>query len=187
MHHAFPHDIEPYQAHAESDSLEEFVARFPNPFFLFARSRLWDATFLKARSVQDSGTVVLQGHDYETQGGLVLVSGVKKRQDIQTPSSGIILGRATDNDIVVPVASVSSIHARMSPPATQSGSWTITDLESSNHTFLNDAKIQPHSAMPVADGDFLRFGGNLLCWFITASRFHTMLRDPADLAHHTDP
>ncbi|MEL6759963.1 MAG: FHA domain-containing protein [Myxococcota bacterium] len=187
MHHAFPHDIEPYGEIAGARDEAAFVADFPHPFLLFARSRLWDATFLRARNIDSSGgTVVVTNPTYDTEGGLALVSGIKKRQDVESSSSGVVLGRATGNDIVVPVASVSSIHANLNPPAA-GGSWTITDLESSNSTFLNDAKITAYNPMPLANGDYLRFGGNLLCWFITSARFYQLLGSPEQLAQHTDP
>ncbi|MEM6533500.1 MAG: FHA domain-containing protein [Myxococcota bacterium] len=187
MYHAFPHDIEPYGDIGRQQGRDGFVAQFPHPFLLFSRSRLWDATFLKARSIDSSGgTVVVRNPTYDTEGGLALVSGIKKRQDVESPGAGIVLGRATNNDIVVPVASVSSIHANFNAPANE-GSWTITDLESSNSTFLNDAKITAYSPMPVADGDYLRFGGNLLCWFITSPRFFDLLMDEDLLRQHTDP
>ncbi|MEO0814359.1 MAG: FHA domain-containing protein [Myxococcota bacterium] len=188
MQHAFPHDIDPYGAYAESAGRDGFIAQYPHPFLLFARSRLWDATFLKARNIDSSGgTVVVKNPTYDTEGGLALVSGIKKRNDVESTQKGIVLGRATNNDIVVPVASVSSIHANFNAPAQGGGAWTVTDLESSNSTFLNDAKISAYNPMPVADGDYLRFGGNLLCWFITAPRFYELLTHPAELKNHTDP
>ncbi|MEM6731483.1 MAG: FHA domain-containing protein [Myxococcota bacterium] len=187
MHQAFPHDIEPYGVYAKQSGRDGFLAQYQNPFLLFARSRLWDATFLKARNINSSGgTVVVKNPTYDTEGGLALVSFIKKRTDVEASGDGVVLGRATNNDIVVPVASVSSIHANFNPPA-QGGAWTITDLESSNSTFLNDAKITAYSPMPVADGDYLRFGGNLLCWFITAPRFYDLLMSPDELRKHTDP
>lgn len=187
MKHAFPTDVEPLAEIAVTQGRSAFVERFAHPFLLFTRSRLWDATFLKARQLDSSfATRVVNNPNPNADGGLVLVSGIKKREGSTNAGTGIVLGRALHCDIVLPVASVSSAHASFNPPEKE-GAWTLADLESSNCTFINDARIAPYNPMPVSDGDYLRFGSNLLCWFLTSTHFCDLLLDETLMLQHTDP
>ncbi len=60
---------------------------------------------------------------------------------------------------------VSRLHARL----TQSGEhWTIEDLDSTNHTFINHKRIPPKTPTPLNDGDEVRLGRVVLHFKITA-------------------
>ena len=50
---------------------------------------------------------------------------------------------------------VSRQHARISHT---DGQWTITDLNSTNYTHVDGAKIEPSVPVPIKDGTRLRFG-----------------------------
>lgn len=67
----------------------------------------------------------------------------------------VILGRMESCDIVLPDASVSRRHARLE---TQKGNWVITDLNSSNGTFVNGVRIKSAALSP---GDSLKLGATL--------------------------
>ena len=62
------------------------------------------------------------------------------------------IGRSEDNDIHIPHPSVSSQHARIS---LQDGTWKVTNLLSSNGTFVNGERV---TRRDLNDGDELRFG-----------------------------
>jgi type VI secretion system FHA domain protein len=67
------------------------------------------------------------------------------------------VGRSTENDIPLPdnEKRVSSKHARLDR---QGGSLQITDLGSTNGTFVNGRKIDPNSGVEVKDGDKISIG-----------------------------
>jgi pSer/pThr/pTyr-binding forkhead associated (FHA) protein len=50
---------------------------------------------------------------------------------------------------------VSRQHARLNQNA---GQWTVTDLNSTNYTRVDGAKIEPNVATPLKDGMRLQFG-----------------------------
>jgi DNA repair exonuclease SbcCD ATPase subunit len=64
----------------------------------------------------------------------------------------ILVGRDAKVGVSTRNPSVSRTHARIE---FQSGGWTVTDLGSSNHCYVNDEKVD---TSPVAVGDTLRFG-----------------------------
>jgi FHA domain/von Willebrand factor type A domain len=65
----------------------------------------------------------------------------------------ISLGRGEDNDIVIPHASVSRVHARL---ARRNGAFELTDLNSTNGSYVNGAPVS--GTVPVANGSEVRFG-----------------------------
>ncbi|MEZ5324758.1 MAG: FHA domain-containing protein [Verrucomicrobiales bacterium] len=65
----------------------------------------------------------------------------------------VSIGRGPDNDIVLPDGSSSGNHAILK--RTANGDFSVTDLGSTNHTHVNDKKIQ---ALDLLDGDVVMFG-----------------------------
>ncbi len=92
------------------------------------------------------------------------------------------LGRATDNDVVVDDNTVSRHHARLERSVTP-GEWTVTDLGSSNGTFVNGLRI--NSRTKVRAGDRIQLGS---CSVVLADHDpladvligHTQLADDAN-------
>jgi len=89
--------------------------------------------------VSKATVTVLSGAD----AGLMLAVGRR----------GVILGRATDADLVVDDVAVSRHHARIAPAP--DGSFFVEDLCSANGTFVGDRRI---SCAPLASGDRLQLG-----------------------------
>lgn len=75
----------------------------------------------------------------------------------QTPYTvapeGVFIGRSAEADLFLPADSVSRRHARIEE---KDGRWIVTDLGSSNGTFVNGHRIA--EATPLADGDTVMFG-----------------------------
>jgi len=63
------------------------------------------------------------------------------------------IGRLADNDVVLPDPNVSRVHARISR---RGDSYFITDLKSTNGTFLNEERIMD---VRLSDEDVIRLGG----------------------------
>lgn len=69
------------------------------------------------------------------------------------PGSIKTMGRAPRADFIVDRPLVSRLHCRLT--LSESGELLLEDLDSTNGTFLNDARV---TKTPVADGDRLRLG-----------------------------
>ena len=69
----------------------------------------------------------------------------------------ITLGRADNADILVGDPAISTIHAHFLLKG-QKGLARVQDVGSSNGTFLNLERLQPHRPVEVFSGDCLRFG-----------------------------
>jgi pSer/pThr/pTyr-binding forkhead associated (FHA) protein len=64
------------------------------------------------------------------------------------------VGRSGDNVVALPDAFVSSRHARLTQA---NGRWYLTDLDSTNGTFVNGARAG-QAAEQIKDGDVIQFG-----------------------------
>lgn len=71
--------------------------------------------------------------------------------------SWVTVGRARNNDIVLPVPSISKLHAYFSRPH-EGGPWTVTDSGSRNGTAVNGAAIAPQQAIEIRSGDLITLG-----------------------------
>ena len=65
----------------------------------------------------------------------------------------VSLGRGEDNDIVIPHASVSRMHARL---LKRNGAYELTDLNSTNGSFVDDRQIRGSTV--VSNGSQVRLG-----------------------------
>ncbi|XWS28455.1 hypothetical protein CRYUN_Cryun25bG0070500 [Craigia yunnanensis] len=78
-------------------------------------------------------------------------------------SSELTVGRLPDKaDVVIPVATVSGIHARIQK---KGGNLLVRDLDSTNGTFINDQRLRPGVVAKVPPGSFLIFGDIHLAMF----------------------
>ena len=68
--------------------------------------------------------------------------------------SNTSIGRVEGNTVVIPDAFVSSRHARL---AQTNGRWYLTDLGSTNGTFVNGQRLGQNAEL-VKDGDIIQFG-----------------------------
>lgn len=78
-------------------------------------------------------------------------------------SSEKLVGRVPEKaDLVIPVATVSALHARIE---SKDGTLFITDLDSTNGTFINEQRVLPGATAPVPPGSLLTFGDTNLATF----------------------
>ena len=89
--------------------------------------------------------------------------------EVDLPRDGAVFGRALENELPVMADSVSGIHGQI---RWTGGRWVLTDLGSTNGTFVNGNRVQQ---APLSNGDMVQFG------FIAAQfRVVPSLVKPAD-------
>ncbi len=77
---------------------------------------------------------------------------------VQSPvvrQASVTLGRSVDNDLVLDEVSISRHHARLT---FEDGHTLIEDLGSSNGTFIDSMRLEPHQAYRMETGQSLQFG-----------------------------
>ncbi|KAF7831562.1 smad/FHA domain protein [Senna tora] len=78
-------------------------------------------------------------------------------------SSDVTVGRVPEKaDLVIPVATVSGVHARIQK---KEGNLLVTDLDSTNGTFIDDKKLRPGVVSTVSPGSCITFGDIHLAMF----------------------
>lgn len=87
---------------------------------------------------------------------LGILAGPRIGEEIAIPSPVVHIGSGSQNDVVIPDDSVSKAHAQLE---FVDGSWRITDLESTNGTFVEGVRLAPHVPTPLFYGHSVRFGG----------------------------
>ncbi len=95
---------------------------------------------------------------------LVVIGGGIPGAMIRLSSGGTRLGRAADNTLQLPDVSISRYHAFLG--VDEEGQVRLSDLGSTNGTFINEKRIPEHTPIRIDDGDRLQFGANVLFKFI---------------------
>jgi len=93
---------------------------------------------------------------------LVVEQGVWAGRELQPSGSRVTIGRSGQpgpEHIVLPEPEASRRHLRLERGPT---GWTVTDLGSTNGTFLNGRRLRPHEPHPLRTGDRLAMGGAVL-------------------------
>ncbi|MET0398652.1 MAG: FHA domain-containing protein [Longimicrobiaceae bacterium] len=83
-------------------------------------------------------------------------SGPQAGKEVPVRSPVVRIGRAAGNDVVIPDDSVSATHARLE---FDQGAWRLTDLESTNGTYVEGVRLAPQVPTPLGYGSSVRFGG----------------------------
>ena len=150
-------------------SPDRFVARNPGP---------WLVALGDAHASSDSGRFVTVAESERQStpsdmriGAAARVWPVAKRT--ATFPSKILVGRAANNDVVLPYPSLSKLHAFF---ALDGGRLTLTDAGSKNGTFVNDQPVPATGAVAVADHDVVRFGATMRVAVLSGEAFYDAAR-----------
>src|SRR5882672_5089105 len=149
---------EDWPALAAARGREEFAAAYPHPFLL-ALTGL-DAPMPPARTVRMEGgpqlIAALMAERRRMAAGEKFPPVLPVRKVQTTFPSMITIGRARNNDIVVPDALVSKFHAFF---RFMDGEWLIADAGSANGTKVGETALVPKGAPEkVRPADKITFG-----------------------------
>ncbi|WP_435011287.1 diguanylate cyclase [Tundrisphaera lichenicola] len=95
---------------------------------------------------------------------LIVLSGGIPGAMLRLSAGGSRLGRSADNTIQLPDSSISRYHAYLGTD--DEGQVRLTDLGSTNGTFLNGQRLPENTPVRVDDGDRLQIGANVILKFI---------------------
>jgi hypothetical protein len=76
-------------------------------------------------------------------------------REYPVPEGTVTIGRDIGNDIVLPVRQVSRLHAQIQCSQSE---CTLTDMGSTNRTFVNGMCVPPREPQPIMAGDVLGIG-----------------------------
>jgi carotenoid cleavage dioxygenase-like enzyme len=99
---------------------------------------------------------------------------VAKSTEANAFSTMITIGRAANNDLIVPDERVSKFHGFFKHAG---GVWTFTDANSTNGTKLNDRPLVPGVARPVVSGTRFEFSGGIEARFLAPLDVLALLRE----------
>jgi pSer/pThr/pTyr-binding forkhead associated (FHA) protein len=99
-------------------------------------------------------TVLLDKRKPPIVGWFVALTGQQKGEDFRIRDGPNIIGSASDADIVLRDAAISGKHASLRH---KDQKFTITDLDSTNGTYLND-RNDPIAREELKDNDIVRIG-----------------------------
>ena len=85
-----------------------------------------------------------------------MLAGPRLGEEFPVLSPVVSIGQGPQNDLVLDDDSVSRNHARLE---FQSGSWLLTDLDSTNGTTVEGVRLAPGVPTPLAYANTVRFGG----------------------------
>ena len=90
---------------------------------------------------------------------LVVIGGSSRGLIFDVDRSEVRIGRRPENDLVLDSHQVSKAHARVFLDA---GRYHIEDLESSNHTWINETQLEPLRPRLLCHGDSIQVADHLL-------------------------
>lgn len=93
--------------------------------------------------------------------------------EIKAQPGGVTLGRHGDCDVLMPADAdrVSRFHARFD---SREGNWSIVDLNSRWGTSVNGVRLTPEAAVPLDEGDLIRFSPYTFVFSATRERRGTL-------------
>lgn len=101
---------------------------------------------------------------------LIMLYGPELGKRFPLSIGPLLIGRSEHADIYIDRDSVSRHHARISPAHE---SYAITDLDSTNGTYVNDVPIQE---VPLSDGDIIKIG-EVIFKFLSRENLENVLHE----------
>ena len=134
----------------------------------------FDRTIAARRSELDSQSL------HRNHASLVVMKGAEIGRDFRLRRGGMTIGRGLDVDIRVPDDVASRRHAKIEfhwDAQKERGTFSITDLKSTNHTFVNSRQVE---RTDLQDGDKIQIGDTVLKFVLLddiEAKFHAEVRN----------
>jgi hypothetical protein len=155
-----------------------YAARFPMPLLLQlnegqSSEPLWKTT---ARAGVQARKLVAESFP-------LYAFRVEKRPGANAFSHMITIGRAANNDVVLPYEAISKFHASL---VTGPNGWSLTDARSSNGSWLEGQALIPLRPYTLRSGITLDLAHAVLLMFVEASEAFDLLTKRRDSAPAPD-
>lgn len=163
---------------------EEFLAAYQAPFLLGEPAGAAGAGKFDTSGVPSRAPAVVPGDRPTDRAEKPARSYVPDRLVAIVKRAGapfphmISVGRALNNDVVLPYGTVSKLHAVFTPPARPGDGWGLQDAGSMNGTFLDRQPLRAHFRVAVKDSARLVFGEVALL-FVLPETLHDILGELA--------
>jgi hypothetical protein len=167
--------------------LARFKAAHPEPALLFPAN--FASAVALGESRVDTPTQGLRLRDEQTTTSFAVRDGKKRSQPKLEKATPIVLfltksarnpfgnmitiGRAANNDVCLPLSSVSKLHAYFTQ--LPSG-WALCDGNATNGTFVAEKRLAPGTSAPLACGAVVGFGPETIATFYLPDGLFTFLR-----------
>ena len=151
-----------------TDSLEAFVASVRTPFIYVESLARHDGQSSRGfATVRNSPNAAAQNHDDAR------LLPIAKRGGANAFGMMVTLGRAPNNDVVIPDQRISKFHAYFRQDA--DGIWTLADANSSNGTALNGTPLTPQTSMPLESGASITLSDEVELVFVEPQDLYVMV------------
>ena len=118
----------------------------------------------------------------EQEACLIIIRGVPQGHRFFITQSEMTIGRDPDADISISDQGISRKHAKITKEASK---IRLTDLSSSNGTFVNDKKISAQESVLLAKEDMIKLGSSIFK-YLPAGELETLYLGNLESAAHTD-
>jgi hypothetical protein len=147
------------------ESREEWMARVVDPHLLMVHSPP-----AAASSTAEFATLRLPPPDRARRETFLLP--VRKRPGSNAFGMMVTIGRAPNNDIVLPHANVSKLQCYLHRFA---GPWTVCDPGSTNGTFVDGLRVRRERGVPVRSGTAIQLADVYDLVFLDPSDLHALV------------
>jgi Mg-chelatase subunit ChlD len=144
-----PHQLA-LEVEGRSDARAAAYPSVPSPGISFQTP--WQLPALAAAALLLGLALVVSRRGRTPSAKLRFLDGPLAKREVALRQGRTRIGALPENDIAIPVASVSRVHAEI---RSEGEHWVIVDLDSTNGTRVNGA---PVSATPLRPGDRIRIG-----------------------------
>lgn len=164
-------------------SREDFLAQHPDPILWVVpppgTSGKLTSTAHPIDPVESYRRTILQDDEVEADPAaaaayLKMAAPVRKRPNNPFPHM-ISVGRAGNNDVVVPLGTISKLHAYFLKSLSGDG-WSLTDWTSTNGTTLSGSRLEARETVPLQSGTTLSFGKELWVHFFLPTDLYEAIR-----------
>jgi hypothetical protein len=166
-----------YLSLCEQMSRDTFANTYPAGFFVEKTQRILDKDVIFHFSTKsfDEQDGVGQFDDGLTQPEALEARVIElRKRRVEASPGAISIGRSPQNDVVLYNQMISKNHAQLSISSPER-ECHLVDLGSTNGTFLNGEKLDPHKSFRLIDGAEISFGTQAKVVYFSAPTFYDFL------------